>query len=124
MIKRILKWTFGLVLLTLFVWFEIAYWTSTNDCDQKKAPTNPMKAIVYCDYGLANLKLAEIEKPTPPAERITSVKVSDDFIRKAALGSTEIEWPTVGESVAPPASPTAGRSDRADARDAIRRRDR
>ena len=41
----------------------------------------------------------EIEKPTSQAERITSVKVSDDFIRKAALGSTEIEWPTVGEGL-------------------------
>src|SRR5207302_4500024 len=70
MIKRILKWTFGLVLLTLFVWFEIAYWTSTNDCDEKKAPTNPMKAIVYCDYGLKNLKLENIEKPTPNDDQI------------------------------------------------------
>ena len=26
-------------------------------------PANPMKAIVYCDYGVANLKLEEIEKP-------------------------------------------------------------
>src|SRR5260370_33876461 len=70
MIKRILKWTFGLILLALFVWFEIAYWTSTNDCDQKKAPTNPIKAIVYCDYGVANLKLGDIEKPVPNEDQI------------------------------------------------------
>src|SRR5438105_12289920 len=70
MIKRILKWTFLLILIGGFVWFEIAYWTSTNDCDRKTAPTNPMKAIVYCDYGLANLKLAEIEKPTPTDEQV------------------------------------------------------
>jgi NADPH:quinone reductase-like Zn-dependent oxidoreductase len=71
MIKRILKWTFGFVLLALFVWFEIAYWTSTNDCDQKTAsPTNPMKAIVYCDYGLKNLKLENIEKPTPTDDQV------------------------------------------------------
>jgi NADPH:quinone reductase-like Zn-dependent oxidoreductase len=71
MIKRILKWTFGLILVVALIWFEIAYWTSTNDCDQKTAaPSNPMKAIVYCDYGVANLKLADIEKPVPTDEQI------------------------------------------------------
>src|SRR5260370_10294849 len=72
MIKRILKWTFLLILLLGFVWFEVAYWSSTNDCDRKNAaaPTNPIKAIVYCDYGLANLKLEQIEKPTPTDDQI------------------------------------------------------
>jgi len=71
MIKRILKWTVSLVLLALLIWFEIAYWTSTNDCDQKTAsPTNPMKAIVYCDYGLKNLKLENIEKPAPNDDQL------------------------------------------------------
>ena len=46
-------------------WGFIAYWTSTNDCGHTAAPTNPMKAIVYCDYGVANLKLEDVEKPTP-----------------------------------------------------------
>ncbi len=68
--KRIIKWVFIIIILGLFVWFEIAYWSSTNDCDRKTAPTNPMKAIVYCDYGLANLKLADIEKPVPTDEQI------------------------------------------------------
>jgi NADPH:quinone reductase-like Zn-dependent oxidoreductase len=84
MIKRILKWTFGLILVALFVWFEIAYWSSTNDCDQKKAPTNPMKAIVYCDYGLANLKLAEIEKPTPTDEQV--------LVRVRAASINPYDW--------------------------------
>lgn len=70
MIKRILKWTFLLLIVGLFVWFEAAYWTSTNDCDRKAAPTNPMKAIVYCDYGVKNLKLEEIEKPTPTDDQL------------------------------------------------------
>src|SRR5438270_9634431 len=69
--KRILKWTFGLIFLALVVWFEIAYWTSTNDCDRKAAaPSNPMKAIVYCDYGLTNLKLESIEKPSPNDDQL------------------------------------------------------
>jgi len=70
MIKRILKWTLLLILVGLFVCFEIAYWTSTNDCDQKKAPSNPMTAIVYCDYGVANLKLEQIDQPTPADDQI------------------------------------------------------
>src|SRR5260370_32629302 len=71
MIKRILKWTVGLILIAALIWFEIAYWTSTNDCDQKTAATsNPMRAIVYCDHGLKNLKLENIEKPVPNDNQI------------------------------------------------------
>src|SRR5437667_7347042 len=69
-IKRILKWSVVVILLALFVWFQFAYWTSTNDCGHTAAPTNPMKAIVHCDYGLANLKLEEIEKPVPADDQI------------------------------------------------------
>ena len=84
MIKRILKWTFLLLLLGLFVWFEIAYWTSTNDCDRKLAPTNPMKAVVYCDYGLANLKLEQIEKPTPTDDQL--------LVRVKAASINPYDW--------------------------------
>ena len=67
--KRILKWIFRIVLVLLilaFLFVFVAYWRSTNDCDQLTAAQgDKMKAIVYCDYGLANLKLAEIAKPTP-----------------------------------------------------------
>jgi len=58
------------ILLALLVWFQIAYWTSTNDCGRTATPKNPMKAITYCDYGLANLKLEEIEKPIPNDDQI------------------------------------------------------
>ena len=69
--KRILKWTVGVMLIALIAWFEIAYWTSTNDCKlYSAAPTNPMKAIVYCDYGVPNLKFQEIEKPTPADDQL------------------------------------------------------
>jgi NADPH:quinone reductase-like Zn-dependent oxidoreductase len=70
-IKRILKWSVIVIALALLVWFQIAYWTSTNDYDrQTAAPNHPMKAIVYSDYGLSNLKLENIEKPTPNDDQI------------------------------------------------------
>src|SRR5438093_3532898 len=75
LMKRILKWIVRIVFVLLIVAFLlvfVAYWRSTNDCDKKNAaaPTNPMKAIVYCDYGVANLKLEDIEKPVPNDDQI------------------------------------------------------
>jgi NADPH:quinone reductase-like Zn-dependent oxidoreductase len=70
-LKRVIKWSIGVIFLGLVAWGFIAYWTSTNDCERPiAAPTNPMKAIVYCDYGLANLKLADVEKPTPTDDQV------------------------------------------------------
>ena len=69
--KRFFKWFFSLILIGLVAWFIVAYVTSTNDCEQQTAaPKNPIKAIVYCDYGVANLKLANIEKPVPADDQI------------------------------------------------------
>jgi NADPH:quinone reductase-like Zn-dependent oxidoreductase len=73
--KRLLKWIFRLILVVLvlaFLFVFVAYWRSTNDCDKKSAAAlaNPMKAIVYCDYGVANLKYQDIEKPTPNDDQI------------------------------------------------------
>src|SRR5438477_685342 len=85
MIKRILKWTFLLILIGGFAWFEIAYWTSTNDCDHKTAaPSNPMKAITYCDYGLANLKLEEVERPVPNDDQL--------LVRVRAASVNPYDW--------------------------------
>ncbi len=68
-IKRILKWTARALLFALilaFLWGFIAYWRSTNDCDRKAALVNPMKAIVYCEYGSPDvLKFEDVEKPVP-----------------------------------------------------------
>src|ERR1700720_4380506 len=73
-LKSILKWSSLAIVLALFVGIIalfVAYWRSTNDCGRNAAaPTNPMKAIVYCDYGLANLKLEDIEKPVPNDDQI------------------------------------------------------
>jgi NADPH:quinone reductase-like Zn-dependent oxidoreductase len=84
--KRILKWTASIIVLALVLWGFIAYWTSTNECDRKNAaaPANPMKAIVHCDYGLANLKLADIEKPTPADDQI--------LVRVHAVSVNPYDW--------------------------------
>ena len=69
--KRVLKWTLGTIFVALILWGFIAYWTSTNDCDRNAAtPANRMKAVVYCDYGITNLKLEEIEKPNPTDDQV------------------------------------------------------
>jgi NADPH:quinone reductase-like Zn-dependent oxidoreductase len=48
------------------LWVFIAYWMSTNDCNRNAAtPSNPMKAIVNCEYGVGNLQLRDLEKPSP-----------------------------------------------------------
>ena len=86
--KRLLKWIFRLVLVLLvlaFLFVFVAYWRSTNDCDrQTAAPANPMKAIVYCDYGLANLKYQDIEKPTPNDDQI--------LVRVHAVSVNPYDW--------------------------------
>src|SRR5437868_697740 len=73
-LKRTLKWTARALLLALILAFLvgfIAYWRSTNDCDRKTAPINPMKAIVHCEYGSPDvLKLEDIERPVPNGNQL------------------------------------------------------
>ena len=69
--KRIVKWTLGAIVVVLVLCSFIAYWTSSNDCDRNAAtPANAMKAVMYCDYGIENLKLQEIEKPMPSDDQV------------------------------------------------------
>ena len=71
-LKRILKWTAIIILLALILWGFTAYWTSTNDCNRNGAtPANPMKAIVYCEYGSPDvLKFEDVEKPVPNNDQV------------------------------------------------------
>src|SRR5689334_757442 len=84
-IKRVLKWIVGLVFLALVAWGFIAYWTSSNDCERySSAPAHPMKAIVYCDYGLPNLKFLDVEKPVPTDDQM--------LIRIHAASVNPLDW--------------------------------
>src|SRR5947207_14887037 len=69
-LKRILKWTLRIIVVVLLfagIAIFIAYWRSTNDCQRySAAPTNPMKAVVNCEYGKPDvLQVKDIEKPSP-----------------------------------------------------------
>src|SRR5438045_280851 len=86
--KRIFKWLFRIVLILLIVAFLsllIAYLRSTNDCNRLgTAPQNPMKAIVYCDYGLGKVRLDQIEKPVPKDDEV--------LVRVRAASVNPYDW--------------------------------
>src|SRR5207244_5889652 len=90
--KRFLKWRFLLILVVLIGWLFIAYWMSTNDCNRNAAtPRNPMKAIVNCEYGVQNLQLRDLEKPSPNDNevlvrvRAASINPVDGHLLRGAL---------------------------------------
>src|SRR2546423_764843 len=85
LIKRILKWI-GVAMLFVALagglYLFVAYWRSTNDCEQDTAaPTHPMKAIRKCEYGIVTLR--DVEKPIPTDNQVL-VK-----IRAASLNAAD-----------------------------------
>lgn len=86
-LKRVLKWTAAAILGAGLVAFFIAYWSSTNSCydGSAVAPTTPMKAIVYCDYGPPDvLKLVDVEKPAPEDDEV--------LVRVRAAAVNPYDW--------------------------------
>src|SRR5215471_7247301 len=83
--KRLVKWSLLTVLVLVVLWGFMSYWTSTNDCARyAMAPANPMKAIVYCDYGVSNLKFQDVEKPTPADDQL--------LVRVRAVSVNPLDW--------------------------------
>jgi NADPH:quinone reductase-like Zn-dependent oxidoreductase len=95
-IKRIFKWTGRAILLALilgFLWGFVAYWRSTSDCDRRTALVNPMKAIVYCEYGSPDvLKFEDVEKPVPNDNQIL-IKVRAASLNFIDPGFMRGPWP-------------------------------
>jgi NADPH:quinone reductase-like Zn-dependent oxidoreductase len=95
-LKSILKWTARAIFLALilaFLWGFVAYWRSTNDCDRKTALVNPMKAIVYCEYGSPDvLKLEDVEKPVPNDDQVL-IKVRAASLNFIDPGLMRGPWP-------------------------------
>jgi NADPH:quinone reductase-like Zn-dependent oxidoreductase len=72
-VKRVIKWIVLTILVVSVIWFQIAYWTSTNDCGRSiPAGAERMKAVQYCEYGPPDkvLKLEQVEKPVPNDNQI------------------------------------------------------
>ena len=86
-LKRVLGWSAIAIPLALLVAAFFAYWTSGNTCDDPNiaAPGNPMQAIVYCDYGSADvLRLENIEKPVPADDQV--------LVKVRAAAVNPLDW--------------------------------
>jgi NADPH:quinone reductase-like Zn-dependent oxidoreductase len=86
-LKRIAGWSVLVLILAIGIVFAVAWSRSDNTCDEDLAgtPRNPMKAIVYCDYGTADvLRLEDIEKPVPADDEL--------LVRVRAAAVNPLEW--------------------------------
>lgn len=85
-LKRVLGWTALAIPLTLFLVLFVAYWMSDNVCgEERAAPATPMQAIVYCDYGTAEvLRLDQVEKPVPDNDEL--------LVRVRAAAVNPLDW--------------------------------
>jgi NADPH:quinone reductase-like Zn-dependent oxidoreductase len=89
-LRRFFKWSavaVSCVLALAAVALLVAYWRSDNDCAERAsiAPKNPMRAIVYCDYGSPDrLHLQSIERPVPADDQV--------LVRVRAASVNPLDW--------------------------------
>ncbi len=86
-IKRILGWIALAIPVGLVAVLGIAYVTSDNTCADvlRAEPSDPIKAIVYCDYGPPDvLRLADLEKPVPADDQL--------LVRVHAAAANPLDW--------------------------------
>jgi NADPH:quinone reductase-like Zn-dependent oxidoreductase len=85
-LKRLALAVLALLVLGLAA-LAVAYVRSTNACDEadRPAPSTPMQAVVYCDYGAADvLRLEQVEKPVPKDDQI--------LVRVRAVSVNPLDW--------------------------------
>lgn len=88
-VKLILKWATRAILVVLalaFLWVLVAYWRSSNDCEQITAAQGDlMKAVIYCDYGSPDvLKLEDIAKPVLNDDQV--------LVKVRAAAANPLDW--------------------------------
>jgi len=84
-LKRVIAWIALAIPLAAILALAVGYWLSDNDCGKAAAPGGAMKAIVYCDYGTADvLRLEDVEKPVPGDDEI--------LVRVHAAGLNPLDW--------------------------------
>lgn len=85
-LKKVLGWGAVASLLAATVVFAIAYFMSGNACDDPAgSPRDPMRAIVYCDYGSPDvLRLENVEKPVPADDQL--------LVRVRAAAVNPLDW--------------------------------
>jgi NADPH:quinone reductase-like Zn-dependent oxidoreductase len=89
-LKRVLRWTVRAMVVVLVVAASVllvGYWRSDNDCEQRRAttPKDPMKAVIYCEYGAPDvLKVEDIEKPAPGDDQV--------LVRVRAASVNPLDW--------------------------------
>ena len=88
--KRLLGWIALAIPIVLLATLVVGYFRSNNSCSDPglETPAHPMKAIIYCDYGLADvLRLADVEKPVAGEGQI--------LVRVRAAAANPLDWHTM-----------------------------
>src|SRR5688500_4444644 len=86
-LKRIIGWGVLAIVVALFATGLVAYFRSTNICDEPTAaaPHTPMNAVIYCDYGSPEVvKVEALEKPVPTDSQL--------LIRVRAAAVNPLDW--------------------------------
>jgi len=86
-VLKVFAWGFAGLIAIAFIAAVIAYWTSSNACDERKAPPQGplMKAVVYCDYGSPDvIKVKDVEKPTAGDNQV--------LVRIRAASVNPLDW--------------------------------
>jgi NADPH:quinone reductase-like Zn-dependent oxidoreductase len=84
-LKRVLGGIALAIPLAAVLALAVGYGLSDNDCGKAAAPGVPMKAVIYCDYGTADvLRVEDVEKPVPGDDEI--------LVRVHAAGVNPLDW--------------------------------